>query len=241
MPQHVPEIEWTEDALELRQFVFDYWGENKRAPNLAAMHAGTGIQRRRLMEALKLLQLGIVFVIDETSPNCDILKAPPFSAFPSQVEMFVDGEFHSYIGCAHEGIGVSWTPYFRGKEVELRTYDAHTLEPITLVSKDFKLISAEPSEPLILCTEVIWDWVSTDMKHMCDHTNFVLSRENGAAYEASIGRRGIYFTVEQVAEYIAFVLNIRIYDYHWPAMTMDPPMIINRLRELDVDLSPWGL
>ena len=32
MPQHVPEMEWTEDALELRQFVFDYWGENKRAP-----------------------------------------------------------------------------------------------------------------------------------------------------------------------------------------------------------------
>ena len=36
MPQHVPEIEWTEDALELRQFVFDYWGENRRAPNLAS-------------------------------------------------------------------------------------------------------------------------------------------------------------------------------------------------------------
>ena len=112
-----PEIEWTEDALQLRQFVFDYWGENKRAPNLAAMHAGTGIERRRLMGGAQASAAGIVFVIDEASPNCDILKAPPFSAFPSQVEMYLDGEFHSYIGCAHEGIGVSWTPYFRGREV----------------------------------------------------------------------------------------------------------------------------
>jgi len=241
MPQDVPSFEWSDEALRLRQFIFEFWGEERRAPNLRQMHEATGIERRTLLQELKRLQLGIVLVIDEESPNCDILKAPPFSAFPSQVEMYIDDEFHSFIGCAHEAVAVSNTPFFRDKEVRLETYDAHTLEPITLVSRNFELIHAEPHEPLILCTEVLWDWVNTDMKRMCDHVNFVLDRESGAAFERSMGRRGVYFTVEQVAQYVSFVVNERLYNYHWAPMTMDPRAIIERLRSLDVDLSPWDL
>jgi hypothetical protein len=56
-----------------------------------------------------------------------------------------------------------------------------------------------------------------------------------------MGRRGVYFTVEQVAQYVSFVVNERLYNYHWAPMTMDPRAIIERLRSLDVDLSPWDL
>jgi hypothetical protein len=241
MPQYVPPFEWTDEALELRGFLFDFWCDNGRAPNLRQMHEGTGFDRRTLVQTLKLLQLGIVIVADDESPNCDILKAPPFSAFPSQVEMYLDGRFHSFIGCAHEAVAVSNTPKFRGREVRLETYDAHTLEPITLLAEDFVIVDARPVEPLVLVTQPPWDWVVRDMKSMCDHTNFVLSRETGERFERALGRRGIYFTVEQVKEYVAFVAEQRIYDYHWPPLTMSPETIVDRLRQVGVDVSPWGL
>ena len=155
--------------------------------------------------------------------------------------MWLDDRFHSFIGCAHEAVAVSNTPAFRGRDVRLETYDAHTLEPITLVSRDFTLVSATPSEPLVLVTRPPWDWVVTDMKAMCDHTNFVISRETGEAFERSLGARGVYFTTQQVKDYVAFVVERRIYDYHWAPLSMDPEGIIDRLRELDVDISPWGL
>ena len=63
----------------VRKFIFDFWAETGRAPNLRHMHEGTGLARRRIVQALKLLQTGIVVVVDQDSPNCDILKAPPFS------------------------------------------------------------------------------------------------------------------------------------------------------------------
>ena len=55
----------------------------------------------------KELQLGIVITVDEDTHNCNLLKAPPFSSFPSQVELYIDDKFHSYIGCASEAMAVS--------------------------------------------------------------------------------------------------------------------------------------
>ena len=90
MAQYVPLVEWTDESLLLRKFIFDFWADTGRAPNLRQMHEGTQLSRRSIVQALKLLQTGIVVVVDQDSPNCDILKAPPYSAFPSQVEMYLD-------------------------------------------------------------------------------------------------------------------------------------------------------
>ena len=97
MAHYVPSLEWSARALQVRQFVFDFWAEQGRAPNLRQVGEGTGLLRREIVQAYKELQTGIVVVVDQDSPNCDLLKAPPYSAFPSQVEMYIDDVFHCFI------------------------------------------------------------------------------------------------------------------------------------------------
>jgi hypothetical protein len=151
MAQYVPRnMEWSARALQVRQFVFDYWAEQGRGPNLRQVHQGTQLERRDIVQAYKELQTGIVMVVDQDSPNCDILKIPPYSAFPSQVEMYVDEEFHSFIGCAHEAVAVSNMPHFKGKEVRLESYCACCLAPITFWSKESR--SRGASRPTRSCT-----------------------------------------------------------------------------------------
>ncbi|HEV8298019.1 MAG TPA: organomercurial lyase [Acidimicrobiales bacterium] len=241
MAQYVPGFTFTDESLQLRKFIFDFWADTGRAPNLRQMHEGTQLDRRAIVQALKLLQTGIVVVVDQDSPNCDILKAPPFSAFPSQVEMYIDDEFHSYIGCAHEAVAVSNMPHFAGKEVRLESYCACCLQPITLWSTSFELSRSEPPHPLVHIAVPMWDWVHDDMKYMCDNTNLVIDRDHAARYEQMIGRRGVFMTLDQVRQYVEPAVGIRGWDYHWPPQSMNPEAIIVRMRGLGVDLSPWGL
>ena len=64
MAQYVPRnMEWTDRALQVRQFVFDYWAEAGRGPNLRQVHEGTQLERRDIVQAYKELQTGIVMVI----------------------------------------------------------------------------------------------------------------------------------------------------------------------------------
>ena len=241
MAQYVPGYEWTDESLVVRKFIFDFWAETGRAPNLRHMHEGTGLARRRIVQALKLLQTGIVVVVDQDSPNCDILKAPPFSAFPSQVEMYIDDKFHSFIGCAHEAVAVSNMPQFHGTECRLESYCACCLEPITLWSTSFSLSRTEPANPLVHIAMPMWDWVHDDMKAMCDNTNLVKDMDHALAYEKMIGRRGIVMTLDQVRQYVEPAVGIRGWDYHWPPQSQNPERLIGRIKELGVDLSPWGL
>jgi hypothetical protein len=241
MAQYVPPVEWTDDALVLRKQIFDFWGETGRAPNLRQMHEGTGLSRRALVQALKLLQTGIVVVVDQDSPNCDILKAPPYSAFPSQVEMYVDDRFHSFIGCAHEAVAVSNMPAHHGTEVRLESYCACCLTPITMWSKSFEIQRTEPPDPLVHIAVPPWDWVHDDMKYMCDNTNLVLDPDHALRYERQIGRRGVLMTLDQVRRYIEPSVGIRGWDYHWPPLSMSPESIFERLRVLGVDLSAWDM
>ncbi|GMU79572.1 MAG: hypothetical protein AMXMBFR46_23620 [Acidimicrobiia bacterium] len=242
MAQYVPHpMEWSERALAVRQFVFDYWAEQRRGPNLRAVHEGTGLSRRDIVQAYKELQTGIVVVVDQDSPNCDLLKIPPYSAFPSQVEMHLDGEFHSFIGCAHEAVAVSKMPHFAARELRLESYCACCLEPIRFWSRDFAVTRYEPVEPLVHVGAPMWDWVHDDMKAMCDHTNFVLDAEHGARYERQIGRRGVLFTMDQVHGYVEPAVGTRGWDYHWSSQSMRPEALIDRLHALGVDLTPWGL
>ena len=241
MAQYVPLVEWTDESLLLRKFIFDFWADTGRAPNLRQMHEGTELSRRQIVQALKLLQTGIVVVVDQDSPNCDILKAPPYSAFPSQVEMYVNDQFHSFIGCAHEAVAVSNMPHFHGNEVRLESYCACCLEPITMWSKSFDIQRTTPADPLVHIAVPSWDWVHDDMKYMCDNTNLVIDREHGERYEKMIGRRGIYMTLDQVRRYVEPAVGVRGWDYHWAPQSMNPELIFDRMRSLGVDISAWGL
>ena len=60
MAHYVPPMEWSERALKAREFIFDFWAEQGRGPNLRQAHEGTGMSRRDLVQAYKELQTGIV-------------------------------------------------------------------------------------------------------------------------------------------------------------------------------------
>ena len=38
VPQNVPRFEWTDDALRLREFMFNFWFDNRRPPMLRDCH-----------------------------------------------------------------------------------------------------------------------------------------------------------------------------------------------------------
>ena len=97
-----------------------------------------------IIQAYKELQLGIVITVDENTQNCNLLKAPPFSSFPSQVRAYIDDEFHSFVGCASEAVAFSHMPPFKDKTVRLESHCACCLAPVTLVSKNFELQSVTP-------------------------------------------------------------------------------------------------
>src|ERR1700676_3249406 len=117
MPQNVPLFAYSDAALAVRQFVFDFWAEQRRGPTLRDVHDALQLSRREILDAYKQMQLGVLFTVDESTYNGNLLKAPPFCSFPSQVETHVDGVFHSFAGCACEGLAVSNMPHFKGKEV----------------------------------------------------------------------------------------------------------------------------
>jgi hypothetical protein len=65
MPQFVQPFELSEDALRLREFIFEYWCSKKVAPNLRNIFEATGLHRRRTQKALKELQLAIMVVVNQ--------------------------------------------------------------------------------------------------------------------------------------------------------------------------------
>ena len=119
--------------------MFDFWCEHGRGPTLREVHEATELDRRSIMAAYKELQLGIVVAVQEDTQNCNLLKAPPFSSFPTQVRAYIDDEFHSFVGCASEAVAFSHMPPFKDKTVRLESHCACCLEPVTLVSKNFEL------------------------------------------------------------------------------------------------------
>ena len=53
MAQDVPPFEWSEDALKVRQFVYEHWCEHGVGPNLRDVHEATGLSRRQVVQAYK--------------------------------------------------------------------------------------------------------------------------------------------------------------------------------------------
>jgi hypothetical protein len=239
MAQYVPAIEWTDDALRLRQFVFDFWFENRRPPMLRDCHEGLGLERRAIQQAYKLLDLGLNLTVDQRTQNMHLLKAPPFSAYPTQVAMYDERGFHSYIGCPHEALGASNSPQVRGQTLRFEMFCACCLEPMWVVLRDYEILERSHPEPLIHVTQSVWDWNNVDMIGMCDATNIVIDAEHGARYERMQSARAVVMTLEQAREYIRFVAENRLWDYHWPSLSMDPASILTRLQEFDIDVSPW--
>ena len=240
MPQNVSEFRFSDDALKLRQFVYEHWCAYGHAPNLRAAHEATGLSRAQLIEAYKQLDLGIMCIVDQDTQNFNLLKAPPFSSYPSQAQVFIDGRFHCYAGCAMESLALCKMPPFAGKEVRIESYCACCLAPIRVVTKDGETLSYTPGAIMIHVSLSPRDWNKTNIVSMCDSMNYVLDREHARRYEQTVGRRGVLFTMEQARTFIAGTASARMWQYDRPPDYVRPQRIIDGIRALGVDVSSWG-
>jgi hypothetical protein len=80
------------------------------------------------------------------------------------------------------------------------------------------------------------------MISMCDTTNFALDPAHAERYEHMQGRRGVLFTLAQATEYIRFVAEARLWDYHWPPMTgatVRGDALLDRLDAVGLDTTPF--
>jgi len=240
MPHNVPEFRFSDDALRVRQFLYEYWCAHGHGPNLRAAREATGLDRDRLLATYRELDLGLIVTIDQGTQNGNILKLQPFSSYPSQVEVHVDGRFHSFAGCAMESVALSRMPPFAGKEIRLESYCACCLAPVTIRVRDGELLSRAPASVLIHVSSTPREWNTTNIVCMCDSMNFVHDAEHAQAYERAISRRGVLFTPEQAQRFVADTGKNRMWRYDWPPVTFRPERVIAGIRALGVDVTNWG-
>lgn len=237
MPQNVPPFDFSDTAKALRAFVYEFWCEHGRGPNLRAVHHGTGLDRRQIVQGYKELQLGIVCVVDQSSVNCNLLKFQPFSSYPSQVEVWLDGSFHSYAGCALEAVAISKMPPFQGKQLGLRSYCACCLAPIDLAACD-GVVTPEGAA-LVHISSTPWDWNNNDIVHQCDSMSFVVDADHAERFERTASRRGAVLTLDQATRFVKATADQRMWDYDWAPATLDPRAVVAGMKQLGVDVSAW--
>ena len=240
MPQNVPTFQFSDDALRVRQVVYEHWCRHGRGPNLREAHQATGLSRARLIEVYRELDLGLVLTIQQDTQNVSILKCQPFSSYPSQVAVHLDGRFHCWAGCAMESIAISRMPPFAGKTLGLESYCACCLEPISLTVRDGAVLSATPASPAIHVSTSPREWNATDIVCMCDSMNFVIDAAHAATYETQVARRGVLFTLEQARRFVAGTGESRMHRYDWPPVSMVPARVIAGIKALGVDVGNWG-
>jgi hypothetical protein len=240
MPQRVPEFRFDADALAVRQFLYEFWCAHGYGPNLRLVHEGTGLSRERILEAYRQLDLGLVCVIDHRTENANLLKLQPFSSYPSQVQIFLDGRPHGWAGCAMESIALSRMPPFAGREIRLESYCACCLAPVRLVTRDGAILAAEPAGVLVHVSTTPREWARTNIVCMCDSMNFVLDAAHAETYERQLCRRGVLFTLEQARRFVASTAEHRMWRYDWEPAVVRPERIIAGVKALGVDVTNWG-
>jgi hypothetical protein len=240
MPQNVPEFRFSDDALRVRQCVYEHWCAHGTAPNLRAVHEATGLERARIVEAYKQLDLGVMCIVDLDSQNVNVLKAPPFSSYPSQAAVHLAGRFHCWAGCAMESVAISMMPPFAGKELTIESYCACCLAPVTVRTRDDRTLGAVPDTTLVHVGLSPRDWNKTNIVAMCDAMNYVVDREHAARYERAVGRRGVVFSLEQARRFVTGTGKARMWNYERPPDYVRPQRIIDGIRALGVDVSGWG-
>lgn len=237
MLQDLPPFEFDETALAVREFLYEFWCEHGRGPNLRDVAAGTGLARERIVAAYRQLEYGIILVADHTTQNVNLLKLQPFSSYPSQVQVHVDGVFHSFAGCAMESVAVSRMPPFAGKRLTLESYCACCLAPITLDASGGEVTG--PAGVLIHVSSTPHEWGVPDIMSMCDSMNYVLDADHAGRHERRIGRRGVLFTLAQAQAFVAATAEERMWHREWPPGRLVGRYVVRFVESLGVDVSNW--
>lgn len=240
MAQNVPAFRFSDDALRVRHAIYEHWCAHGRAPNLREMRERTGLGRLRLVEVYRELDLGLIVTLHPDTQQAAILKCQPFSSYPSQVAVHLDGRFHCWAGCAMESMAISLMPPFGGKELRLESYCPCCLDPVSLTVRDGAVLSRAPETIRIHVSHSPRDWNVADIVCMCDGMNFVLDAEHAARYERQISRRGVLFTLEQAQRFVAGTGQNRMHRYDWEPVPLIPERVLKGIAALGVDVSPWA-
>lgn len=241
MPHNVPPFEWSDEARALRSFVYDFWCAERRGPTLLEVHTSLGLDRMRIAQAYKELQLGLICVVDQDTHNANLLKFQPFSSFPSQVKGFVDGEFHSFVGCAMEAMAFGHMPAFAGRDVRIESWCACCFEPVSFTSLDGAIHERSPDELFVHVSRSPYQWANVDIVSMCDAMNFVVDAGHAERFERQTGTRGVLFTLQQAEWFTSETAKRRMHDPDWPPGQIVPEAVIKIVRKLGVDTTSWGL
>ncbi len=238
MPQNVPAFQFSADARRVRRFIYEHWCAHGHGPNLRAVHEATGLARERLIEVYRELDLGLILTLDQRTNQAAILKCQPFSSYPTQVAVHLDGRFHCWAGCAMESVAISKMPPFAGRALRLESYCACCLAPVSLTARDGE-VRADGPAPLIHVSTTPREWNAADIVCMCDSMNFVLDAEHALAYERQIARRGVLFTLEQARRFVAGTGDNRMHRDDWEPVPLIPARVIAGVKALGVDVSNW--
>ncbi len=239
MPHYVPPFEWSERALALRQFNYEYWCRHGHGPNLGDVHHELGLTRLEIIQTYKELALGIACTIDPDSQNCPVLRFQPFASFPTQVKAYVDDRFHSYAGCAMEAVAFSNMPPFREHPVRFESYCMCCLEPVGFSALNGE-VTEQPTSIFVHVSTSPYDWFNKDLMIQCDSMNFVIDAEHAERFERQASRRGVLFTLEQAKHFVSAAVGERMWNYHKPPERMAPESVIQAIGSLGVDVAPWG-
>jgi hypothetical protein len=240
MPQRVPEFRFSEEALQVRHFLYEYWCAHGHGPNLRATHEATGLPRQRIIDVYRELDLGLILTLDQGTQNANLLKLQPFSSYPSQVEVWIDDRFHCWAGCAMESMAISRMPPFAGKTVRLESYCACCLAPVRAVVRDGVVLSQEPASALIHVSSTPREWNTVNIVCMCDSMNFVVDAAHAETHERQTSRRGVLFTLEQARRFVAGTGDSRMWDRSWAPVIFVPERVIAGIKALGVDVGNWG-
>ncbi len=236
--QMVPGFDWSENALKVRAFLYDFWCTRGHGPNLRDTHEGVGLSREEITKAYKELNFGEI-VFDLTTQNLCMIKVPPFSAVVTQVQIWIDGAFFAYCGCALESIAVSRSPKFEDRDITIESYCACCLDPISVDMRNGELQGSKPENPLIHVSKHPEDWGIPNVLPMCDSMNYVVNAEHADRYEHMISRRGVLFNIEQARSFVKDVAATRMWDYHWKYRSLLPERVLENIRGSGVDVSAW--
>ena len=236
MPQDVPAFEFSDEAkapprLRLRALVRPRstartCGPRTRAPASIAA---------RSCRPTRSSSSGSSASSTRTAQNCNLLKFQPFSSYPSQVEVWIDGAFHSYAGCALESVAISKMPPFAGKDAaRCKSYCACCLAPIELTATDGVVTPPDGRARAHQHHAVGLEQRRHRPPVRLDELR--ARRRHAERYERIVSRRGVLLTIEQTAMFVKATGDARMWDYDWAPATLNPKAVIFGMKQLGVDV-----
>jgi hypothetical protein len=231
---------WSPGATELINFIYVFWAENRRPPNYLDINRSLRLPPHRTRRLSRELEEGFALTSQDQLVGFSIDKAPPFSATPTTIAAFVDGQFLSYIGCPMEGFTAGGLPPLEDTVLTLRSFCACCFRPIELEMRGNELLSSSPSEPLVSVIRPPYAWEGgVSCTVVCDSFHYVLDADHAERFERRTARRGTTMTMSQAALFTADIAARRMRDPDFPQIRIEAEPVLAFFESIGIDVGVW--